>query len=73
MDSNESLFRICTRLLCDMTTSPEYAANAGALQALQAKAQALETHREQNALYLSPVILKNDNQHLISKDGSRSS
>ncbi|KAJ7274263.1 hypothetical protein C8J57DRAFT_1715126 [Mycena rebaudengoi] len=44
MDSNESLFRICTRLLCDMTTSPEYAANAGALQALQAKAQALETH-----------------------------
>ncbi|KAJ7288088.1 hypothetical protein C8J57DRAFT_1641162 [Mycena rebaudengoi] len=44
MDSDESLFRSCTEQLWDMTRSPEYTANEGARQALQARAQALETH-----------------------------
>ncbi|KAJ7288090.1 hypothetical protein C8J57DRAFT_1494410 [Mycena rebaudengoi] len=44
LDSDESLFRSCTGQLWDMTRSPEYTANEGARQALQARAQALETH-----------------------------
>ncbi|KAJ7201322.1 hypothetical protein GGX14DRAFT_571438 [Mycena pura] len=44
MSSDEARFLSKTRLLWDMTKSPEYAASEGALQALQEKAQALEMH-----------------------------
>ena len=50
MNSDEARFLSKTRLLWDMTKSPEYAASEGALQALQAKAQALEIRREHTVI-----------------------
>ncbi|KAJ7288093.1 hypothetical protein C8J57DRAFT_506651 [Mycena rebaudengoi] len=56
MDSDESLFRSCTGQLWDMTTSPEYTANEGARQALQARAQALETHPFSISKWINKLI-----------------